>query len=47
MYALEIAGRRAGAKGLVDWFFKIRWSNPAISAQVLAMLTFFRAESRA
>jgi len=41
LYALEIAGRRAGAKGLVSWFFRIPWSNPSLSAQVLAMLTFF------
>ncbi len=41
MYALEIAGRRAGAKGLVSWFFRIPWGNPSLSAQVLAMLTFF------
>ncbi|SRR5579885_1883135 len=41
MYALEIAGRRAGAKGLVSWFFRIPWNNPSLSAQVLAMLAFF------
>lgn len=40
MYALEIAGRRNGATGLVDWFFKIPWSDPSVAAQVLAMLCF-------
>jgi cytochrome c oxidase subunit I len=41
MYALEIAGRRRGAKGLINWFFRIGWGDPSVSAQVLAMLTFF------
>ncbi len=40
MYALEIGGRRRGGKGLVDWFFKLDWGNPALVAQLLAMLTF-------
>lgn len=40
MYALEIAGRRNGGKGLVGWFFRIRWSDPSVCAQVLAMLAF-------
>lgn len=40
MYALEIGARRAGGKGLVVWFAKIPWKDPAVTAQVLAMLTF-------
>ncbi|HUA34804.1 MAG TPA: cbb3-type cytochrome c oxidase subunit I [Candidatus Binataceae bacterium] len=40
MYALEIAGRRAGGTGLIGWFFRIPWSNPSVSAQVLGMLAF-------
>jgi cytochrome c oxidase subunit 1 len=40
MYALEIAGRRNGATGLVSWFFKIPWSDPSVAAQVLAMVCF-------
>ncbi|MGO9057995.1 MAG: cbb3-type cytochrome c oxidase subunit I [Candidatus Binataceae bacterium] len=40
MYALEIAGRRNGGKGLVGWFFRIRWGDPSVCAQVLAMLAF-------
>jgi cytochrome c oxidase subunit I len=47
MYALEIAGRRRGAKGLVHWFFRINWGDPSVSAQVLACLRSFSAESRA
>ncbi len=40
MYALEIAGRRRGGKGLVGWFFRIPWSDPSVAAQVLAMIAF-------
>jgi cytochrome c oxidase subunit I len=40
MYALEIGGRRRGGKGLVNWFVKLDWRNPALVAQILAMLTF-------
>lgn len=40
MYALEVGGRRRGATGLVNWFFKLDWKNPALVAQVLAMLGF-------
>jgi cytochrome c oxidase subunit 1 len=40
MYALEIGGRRRGGKGLVNWFVKLDWKNPALVAQILAMLTF-------
>jgi len=40
MYALEIGGRKRGGTGLIDWFFKLDWKNPALVAQVLAMLSF-------
>lgn len=40
MYALEIGGRRRGGKGLLGWFFRIPWSDPSVSAQVLAMVAF-------
>lgn len=40
MWALEIGGRRRGAKGLLDWFWKLDWGNPVLAVQVLAMLTF-------
>lgn len=40
MYALEIGGRRRGGQGLLGWFFKIPWSDPSVTAQVLAMITF-------
>ena len=40
MYALEIGGRRRGGSGLVNWFTKLDWKNPALVAQILAMLTF-------
>ena len=40
MYALEIAGRWNGGKGLVGWFLRIRWSDPSVCAQVLAMCAF-------
>ncbi len=40
VYALEIGGRRRGGTGLISWFFKLDWRNPALVAQVLAMLTF-------
>jgi cytochrome c oxidase subunit I len=40
MYALEIGGRRRGGTGLVNWFLKLDWKNPALVAQILAMLTF-------
>jgi cytochrome c oxidase subunit I len=40
MYALEIAGRRNGGNGLIGWFFRIRWGDPSVCAQVLAMLAF-------
>jgi len=40
MFALEIGGRRRGGTGLVNWFAKLDWGNPALVAQILAMLTF-------
>jgi cytochrome c oxidase subunit I len=40
MYALEIGARRRGGKGLAQWFLKLDWRNPALVAQLLAMLTF-------
>jgi cytochrome c oxidase subunit I len=40
MYALEIGARRRGGQGLAAWFLKIPWDDPALSAQVLAMLAF-------
>lgn len=40
MWALEIGGRNRGAKGLLDWFWKLDWGNPVLAVQVLAMLTF-------
>lgn len=40
LYALEIGGRRRGGSGLANWFLKLDWKNPALVAQVLAMLTF-------
>ena len=40
LYALEIGARRRGGTGLVRWFAKLDWGNPALVAQVLAMLTF-------
>lgn len=40
MWALEIGGRRRGATGFLDWFWKLDWQNPVLVAQVLAMLTF-------
>ncbi len=38
--ALELAGRRRGATGIVDWFFKLPWGDPSVSAQLMAMLVF-------
>ncbi len=40
MYALEIGGRRRGGTGLIGWFAKLDWKNPALVAQLLAMLSF-------
>ncbi len=38
--SLEIAGKNRGGKGIFRWFFKLPWSDPSVSAQVLAMLIF-------
>jgi len=40
MNALEMGGRARGGRGLVGWFGKLPWGDPAVSAQVLAMLVF-------
>ncbi len=40
MYALEIGGRKRGGKGIFGWFFALPWSDPSVSAQILAMLVF-------
>jgi cytochrome c oxidase subunit I len=40
MYALEIGARARGGTGLAKWFTKLDWQNPALVAQLLAMLTF-------
>lgn len=38
--SLENAGRARGARGWVDWFFRLPWSDPSVAAQVFAMLLF-------
>ncbi len=38
--ALEIGGRRRGGGRLVGWFLKLPWGDPALAAQLLAMLVF-------
>jgi len=38
--ALEVGGRRRGGRGVVGWFFKLPWREPALTAQLLAMLVF-------
>ncbi|WP_324715933.1 cbb3-type cytochrome c oxidase subunit I [Carboxydochorda subterranea] len=38
--SLENAGRARGGRGWFGWFFKLRWDDPAVAAQVLAMLLF-------
>jgi len=38
--ALELAGRRHGAKGKLDWLWKQNWSNPVVAAQLGAMFLF-------
>ncbi|MCS7088776.1 MAG: cbb3-type cytochrome c oxidase subunit I [Thermoflexales bacterium] len=38
--ALESAGRNNGAKGLIDWVWKQRWSDPVVAAQLFGMLNF-------
>lgn len=38
--ALEVGGRARGGRGLMGWFAKLPWGDPAVAAQILAMLTF-------
>lgn len=40
MASLEMGGRAAGGRGLLGWIRKLPWSDPSVSAQLLAMLTF-------
>jgi cytochrome c oxidase subunit 1 len=40
MAALELGGRKRGGDGLLGWIWKLPWGNPALSAQLLAMLVF-------
>ncbi|MCB1017812.1 MAG: cbb3-type cytochrome c oxidase subunit I [Acidimicrobiales bacterium] len=38
--SLENAGRNRGGKGIVGWIPKLRWSDPSVSAQLLAGIGF-------
>ncbi len=38
--ALENGGRNRGGKGLFGWIWKLPWGNPALTAQLHAMLIF-------
>ena len=40
LVSLESGGRKAGGKGLLGWFLKLPWSDPSVTAQLLAMITF-------
>ncbi|MDT8435387.1 MAG: cbb3-type cytochrome c oxidase subunit I [Gemmatimonadota bacterium] len=40
MAALENGGRARGGRGLLGWIPKLSWGDPAVSAQLLAMLVF-------
>lgn len=40
MAGLEMGGRRHGGTGLLGWIRKLPWSDPSLTAQMLAMLTF-------
>ncbi len=40
MAALEHGGRKAGGRGLFGWIMALPWNNPAVVAQLLAMLVF-------
>lgn len=40
MASLEMGGRASGGRGLLGWIRKLPWSDPSVSAQLLAMLTF-------
>ena len=37
---LETAGRNNGAKGLLDWLWKQKWSSPIVMAQLFGMIQF-------
>lgn len=38
--SLESGGRARGGKGYLGWIFKLPWGDPALSAQLLAMILF-------
>jgi cytochrome c oxidase subunit I len=38
--SLELAGRRNGGSQWFGWIFKLNWGNPALTAQLLAMILF-------
>jgi cytochrome c oxidase subunit 1 len=38
--SLESGARARGGRGLLAWFAKLPWSDPSLTAQVLAMLLF-------
>jgi cytochrome c oxidase subunit I len=38
--SLELAGRRSGGSAWFGWITKLNWGNPAMTAQLLAMLLF-------
>jgi cytochrome c oxidase subunit 1 len=38
--ALEMGGRARGGRGLLGWIRTLPWSDPSVTAQLLAMLTF-------
>ncbi|MFM9107563.1 MAG: cbb3-type cytochrome c oxidase subunit I [Chloroflexota bacterium] len=40
MAMLEMGGRANGGTGFLGWIPKLRWSDPSVTAQLLAMLTF-------
>jgi cytochrome c oxidase subunit 1 len=39
--SLEYSGRQRGGKGLLGWIKALPWSNPSVSAQLLAGILFF------
>ena len=40
MASLEYAGKKRGGRGWFLWIFKLPWSDPSFTAQVLAMIIF-------
>lgn len=40
MAALEMGGRARGGTGLFAWIKKLPWSDPSVTAQLMAMFTF-------